>query len=337
MFMSSIMLERSGIVKSYFHPHKRFFPPCNMPYTLNPLVQSPVPEREKSMTIAAGFRCKDGVILAADSQITLSDGGKTYQSKIFPVNDVEDCYIAYAGYADFAKELVAEVRNATRGKCGSDLVASIGGTYKRFWREHYTDAPKKERTWAYLLFTLRDGKRMVLYRAYARSLYRLNEGYVLLGCGESVAESLFDPMCRNDMTVWEAARTCIYACRKIKGYVEACGGDTEVKMFLDHNYPVSPSRFQHFMMVPERSTREIEQDFDTFDEVMLPVLLAYPDLDGVNPSQFRALLRSAEKRLEKSRVKKYRQRDKEDSRLWEESARVDDSLERAQRLDITKL
>lgn len=71
-------------------------------------------------------------------------------------------------------------------------------------------------------------------------------------------------------------------------------------------------------MAPERSSQDIEVDFGQFDEVMQPVLLAYPDLDTTNAKQFRKLFCRAMKKLEKARTAKYREREKEDRRLQQQ-------------------
>ena len=47
----------------------------------------------KLMTIAAGLRCRDGVVLCADSEI-VSDGAKSYEAKLFCINWREECYLA---------------------------------------------------------------------------------------------------------------------------------------------------------------------------------------------------------------------------------------------------
>ncbi len=62
------------------------------------------------MTIAAGFYCKDGVVLAADTEITISGGaGKTYSSKMLTISSPLGCHATYAGSPDVAKELVHEL------------------------------------------------------------------------------------------------------------------------------------------------------------------------------------------------------------------------------------
>lgn len=75
----------------------------------------------KAMTIAAGFRCRDGVLLCADSEITLMRS-KAYQVKVLPVNSQADAYLACAGVVAFAKELRDKLKLATKGQRGQGLL-----------------------------------------------------------------------------------------------------------------------------------------------------------------------------------------------------------------------
>jgi hypothetical protein len=85
------------------------------------------------MTIAVGFRCRDGVLLRADSEITLMRG-KAYQVKVLPVNSQVDAYLAYAGVAAFAKELGDKLKLATKGQRGQGLLKIA---LRQFYKLYY--------------------------------------------------------------------------------------------------------------------------------------------------------------------------------------------------------
>jgi 20S proteasome alpha/beta subunit len=56
------------------------------------------------MTVAVGLVCNNGVVLAADTEVTYVGGtGKRYESKIFPIRPEAGCYLTYTGNPDFAK------------------------------------------------------------------------------------------------------------------------------------------------------------------------------------------------------------------------------------------
>jgi 20S proteasome alpha/beta subunit len=81
---------------------------------------------ENSVTIALGMKCLDGVLVAADRQITKEGGLKYQQDKIllggtivskFPM----DFALAYAGSPDLAKNLVGKVAEATVRACNEGV------------------------------------------------------------------------------------------------------------------------------------------------------------------------------------------------------------------------
>jgi 20S proteasome alpha/beta subunit len=326
------MPERSSIVKPFFVPpkalslpvwpsHERLPFPCIKPYIL------PVPysakERERAMTIAAGFCCSDGVVLAADTLMTLPGGGKTYRPKLFKINEKESSYLAYSGTEAFAKGLVSKLQQGTVGRSGNTFLKTVEGIYKHFWREHYTEVPKAEKTWAHVLITFRRDNKIALYRTSLHHVYPVVDSYAVLGIGEDAGEALFKPLYRAGMETYEAAYMVIYAFQKVKKYTEGCGGETQIRSISNPNRGISLVRFANFEMVPERPLQEIEGDFNLFDEVIQPALLAYPDLDGTNQKQFKGLYVQAMKRLEHARAAKYRKREREERRLRLESSKYE--------------
>src|SRR6266852_9137771 len=72
----------------------------------------PKPEKKhfrikgRAMTICAAIRCADGIVLAADREITRGDT-KYYETKLFTVNNSPEWSITfgYAGHPDFAKTI----------------------------------------------------------------------------------------------------------------------------------------------------------------------------------------------------------------------------------------
>src|SRR6266498_5435378 len=125
--------------------------PCQFPLTfrdpwltLKKLELKPCGEL-RPMTISAGFRCQNGVLLCADSEITTLSGGKKYEVKLFHINWREECYLAYAGSTLLARELVEALRSFTKDKRGRDLLETVKTAYQEFHRKHYTQAPRAEK------------------------------------------------------------------------------------------------------------------------------------------------------------------------------------------------
>jgi 20S proteasome alpha/beta subunit len=58
------------------------------------------------MTIAVGMLCEDGIVLGADRLVTLEDGHKYEEQKIFPIDGGDwKAVLTYAGDPGFAKEV----------------------------------------------------------------------------------------------------------------------------------------------------------------------------------------------------------------------------------------
>ncbi|HVB98755.1 MAG TPA: hypothetical protein VNJ12_05405 [Candidatus Dormibacteraeota bacterium] len=260
------------------------------------------------MTIIAGFRCKNGVVLAADTEITnLGGTGKTYESKIFTINAQLGCSVAYTGDSDFAKELVDELRVATKNKTSEEALTAAKLIYREFWHEHYTKPPQDEKSHAFILLTLREGKKVTLYVGRTLNFPKIPE-YAVLGVGQDLAEALFKPLYKSSATTTEAVYMAIYALWRVKGFAQWCGGDTEAVEVEDQDQPDTLDS------PPLQDNREIEQDFDFFDEQIRPLLLAYPNL-YIKPKTFRALLRRFEKNINQYRAKRFRENER-DFKEW---------------------
>jgi 20S proteasome alpha/beta subunit len=208
------------------------FPPRFRPPT-NKRVET---RAAKSMTIAAGFRCQGGVVLCADTEITLGLG-KTYQSKLFTISHRLGCYMTYCGSADFAKELVGDLRPKLDQLSADQALPIIRDAY----RESFTRAcdPKDESTWTSVLITLRHktGRkhRVSLYTGRGQH-FAPEYKYATLGIGQDQSEALFNWLYMDEMTVSDAIYMVVYALRLVKEFVPGCGGETEyAEVFDDEN------------------------------------------------------------------------------------------------------
>ncbi len=178
------------------------------------------------MTVAAGFVCKDGVILCADTEVTTGNTGKYQQSKVVHLHGVS--YAVYAGDVAFVAEIAPQLRARIRAtKSISALATDVGAEWKRCFTEHYTKPPKSEKTFAYLLLTLWDPDRVKLYSALARNFYEVGT-FEIFGTGADVARAAVAPFYTPDIKVEDATVLGIYGISQAKKYAQLCGGETEV-------------------------------------------------------------------------------------------------------------
>jgi 20S proteasome alpha/beta subunit len=255
----------------------------------------PISEGASKMTIAAGFRCKDGVLLCSDMQIT-EDAGKSYESKIFSINPEADCFLAYAGCVGFIKEFVEELRKVTAHEVGTKLAQVAEAHYRRFHHRYYTQAPKNERAWAYILLTVREGDAIALYGASARQFYLVDERESF-GSGKPVVEPFFAPFVFSDLSIGEAANAVIYGLWRAKEFAALVGGKTKILTIDDEkvvtildeqNNPVMEEPAAHLWR--DEEIKDVEDDYRRFDEEMRSLFLNFPNFRPNDlPSQFRSV------------------------------------------------
>lgn len=261
------------------------------------------------MTIAAGFRCQDGVILAADTEMGFSGGtGKTYGSKLFELNNELGCHLTYAGSADYAKGLAYELKQSVRGKPWEAALKSLKATYQTYWDANSSNDPDA----ASILVSLREGKKVRLYVGRNRHFHQVRQ-YDALGIGSEQADAIFNPLHSPWMTIAQAGYMAIYALQKVKGLVQGCGGKTEVFEIDDDPKVLPLASFE------VQDVREIEADFEFFEQQLRPLLFAFCDL-SVSKSAFQAHLRRLGTALKERRAKNLRAHE-EDLQVWAAAVR----------------
>jgi len=102
----------------------------------------------------------------------------------------------------------------------------------------------------------------------------------------------------------------IYALRRVKGFVQGCGGKSEIVEVDDNADVISLSQFD----MPD--IKEIETDFDFFDQRIKPLIFTFSDM-WVNKTVFQAHLREFARALKKRRASNLRKHERERAE-WEE-------------------
>lgn len=247
------------------------------------------------MTIAIGLACKDGVVLCSDTQITEAVG-KSYESKIFCIDDEADCHLAYAGSTELIKEFVSEMRRLVKTEDRSKLARIIKRHYIRFHDKHFTKAPKAERAYVSIIVAIREGAKIVLYAGNGRMFYPI-ENKVCFGSGAPVVEPFFGATQFPELFTDNAARLAIYALWRIKDFAEGVGGKTKVVRIEDDSFfdPPSCSSYE----LKDATIKESERAYKYLDKHMRPLLLDYPLLP---PEQVFKLCRSIGNDLKKFRA-----------------------------------
>jgi 20S proteasome alpha/beta subunit len=261
------------------------------------------------MTVAAGLVCKDGIVLSADTEMSVGDTGKFQQSKIISLDEIGG-YAVYAGDAGFVAEIVPQLSKTVRSERGKpDIATTVGKEWKRCFTEHYTKPPKAEKRFAYLLITLWVADRLRLYCALAQNFYEV-ETFDILGTGADIARAAIAPFYDEDIGIQKAGILSVYGLLQAKGYAQFCGGKTEVLILrqLAKN-KITVRKID--------SVFEIEKDYSILNEAMKPVLWSFPD-ERTTDKEFKALLKTFASRLAAHRRARSQER-----------ARIEKAMERA--------
>jgi len=196
------------------------------------------------MTIAVGFTCVDGVVLAADSLYT--EGiAKLYGQKIFPLpsNGLYALTIAGAGGVPSLKGIVREVEKSLRSEIGqmradfSQIRSVVEGALGRYYPRHIDSAPRdrQDDLGVQLLigiWVLGDGTR--LFETCRTAAFEVDD-HRCVGIGSHLAEYLNDVFFPGGVrpTVRMAEPLAAYIVGRSKRHVQFCGGRTFVRALLD--------------------------------------------------------------------------------------------------------
>jgi 20S proteasome alpha/beta subunit len=235
------------------------------------------PERgqQQAMTIAAAFACQDGVILGADTEVTLAGRGKVYEKKILEINENHGCYLTYCGDTYFVKDLVRRIQE-TASSCSAEgcLEAVVGG-----YRSALSDESRKaadQQSWAELIISVRRhtrvGYKSQLFHLHGERVIPIGR-YAAIGIGDEFAQAMFAPSYRDAAKMVNGSLALIEALRKVKESVTGCGGETNILCINDHP-------FNSGTMLGSEFVRQVEEDHKFLEESLRPLYWSFPASEG---------------------------------------------------------
>jgi 20S proteasome alpha/beta subunit len=189
------------------------------------------------MTIAAGFECKNGVLLCTDTQHT------AWPMKINDVKSGEFEFpggklaYAYAGNTAFAVSAAQKCQNHLQGRKHrfplSEIEKILDKEYRRNVLKHPDRATDGTIPYRLLLAVWLPSSRTKLYVTNQTALHEVS-GYCCIGSGEYLAQYLIEPCYSARMDEWRALIVAAYALSAAKGHVDGCGG-TSVYTLLQND------------------------------------------------------------------------------------------------------
>src|SRR5579871_3238710 len=194
------------------------------------------------MTIAAGFKCLDGVLLCADTQVTGAD--KAFRDKIVPYFDGRThVAFAFSGDEDYARDAVeqcqerldSDLENSCQSikECIREVVANMSIQY----RNHYPHAPEQKPE---LLVSISEpGEDPKLFRARDSVMPSVSD-VAFLGCGAYLGEYISEAFFSGQYFVLEdALLPAIFALTAATNHDPYCGGHLQFYGIPEQKYHMS--------------------------------------------------------------------------------------------------
>ena len=251
--------------------------------------------KPKPMTTAIGFKCEDGVILGADSEI--SEGwGKHEESKILKLTD--DCFFAYAGRSLVVRDNLAAFQLASEQFDQSRIVDGFKTIYLNIWQEARRRESEGElEPFTDFLFVVKDDLFVGKGGDFAPVTFDV------IGSGKDVARSTVD-FFGTPLSCRQARIVAAYALRQAKEFTQGSGKRSEI-------WEARRGDDLAFKQAPNAvAEEEIEKDFSFLKGSLRPLFLALPDLE-VGPEEFSQLAKDIVARMKHYRKVKFREHEKE--------------------------
>jgi hypothetical protein len=219
------------------------------------------------MTIAAGFRTIDGVLIWADTEYS-GTGSKSYAPKIIPaiVESVPQCSAIFSFAADNSHLAIAAIqkcvkamgKNSTSLKHHGDIADLVESVLSEQYKKHVSAAPKPEDRSIYqIIFAARGHEGPTgLYSSWQYSV-REHDDYECIGIGEYLGRALISPLFTHGMNLQEATVLACYVAGRAKEHVQNVSGQTNLVYLPDEGMVKATSW---------RQTRELEEGIGTFDK-----------------------------------------------------------------------
>lgn len=178
------------------------------------------------MTVGVGFQCLDGVVLAADRQITKEGGLKYEEQKIFRgLYDNVECASTYAGDPGMAKTLFEDIFKSIRWTFGrpkrEDVL--ITDVFKRTIEEILK---KRQNDSVELLITFRaktTGISPFLFRVQGLTVVKSERDYIGVG-DSSVLRYIGELLMGSELSVKQAKIAGIYMVSLANRFIDGCKG-----------------------------------------------------------------------------------------------------------------
>jgi hypothetical protein len=237
------------------------------------------------MTIAVGFRCSDGIVLCADSQMTASDGMRYDAEKLLGYSNDNDISAVFAltGAEVFSKMCIDRLAKRVLNSNASDVNQDLRDETLRIHQEYAPQALANAGEYDLdvlvgVKFRLQDRDVLGLFHIEGPAVSPPITTFDCIGIGRTVAREAISLFYKPRLPVQQANRVAVYCLQKVKNHVEGCGGPSQIISIWDdtddvdeESYPSDPVRMD------QSAIAEIEKGFVGLFAALRPVFLSFND------------------------------------------------------------
>lgn len=191
----------------------------------------------KSLTIGVGIKCVDGIVLCADTAITVPGSHKYYQSKLHVIdllNSTGRVCFTFAGSPDlmnmFRDKFVDAIQTTAFDPSPMGVRTRIESTLQQIEREILNSADRGGGL--QLLCAISMDNDLLLLKTSELSVHEV-VFYDYVGAGDSsLIRYLTQIFLSQPVSVKVASIIASYFVTKAKVFVDGCGGDTELVQLM---------------------------------------------------------------------------------------------------------
>jgi 20S proteasome alpha/beta subunit len=227
------------------------------------------------MTIIAGFKSSQGVVICADTQETIEHSKRNVTKLIFePANhdngSTDDLAAAFCGAGDgpFVDKLIANAWESGQSATSLDEVcAEIESSIKETYREFGTIYQPGYCPVAELIYGVKMYNATKLFTADG-PIVNESDGYSSSGIGYYIADFLAGRMYDNCLSLRNCAILAAYILFQTKEHVEGCGGDSHIAVLRNEGVSgrISSERIETITKILKHADNELGTLLLTFGD-----------------------------------------------------------------------
>jgi hypothetical protein len=227
------------------------------------------------VTVAAGFRCQDGIVLCADTQESILSYTKSSTQKL-QTWELDDITISFAGAGDallddmIAQETVGAIV-MQKPKDWDGFKRVFNGVMLKIVKKHLIPLAafkNEQRPSADMLIAVQFQDGALLFKS-RDTLMRVVYGAECVGSGELLFQSFRDRLYSPSFNLAVTSKLAIYILNQIKRHVDGCGGNTDIALLNNKGRKLA--------RISTDEVEKLEQDFNKFDEATKLLLFSFPD------------------------------------------------------------